>query len=78
MSYLTGDIPVGAYDSKRLTNVGLGHGTVDGGDGYTFFDPQTGTNCPLLSAHLQFHKPSDQLPERDRFPPGLGRFAISI
>jgi hypothetical protein len=25
MAYLTGDIPVGAYDPDRLSNLGLGH-----------------------------------------------------
>jgi len=42
MTYLTGAIPVGAYDASRLANLGLGHGAVDGGGGYTYFDPQTG------------------------------------
>jgi hypothetical protein len=42
MTYMTGDIPVGAYDSKRLANLGIGHGAVDGGFGYTYFNPQTG------------------------------------
>jgi hypothetical protein len=38
----TGDIPVGAYSVTRLANVGLGHGAIDAGGGYTFFDPGTG------------------------------------
>jgi hypothetical protein len=42
MTYLTGDIPIGAYDATRLANLGLGHGAIDGGGGYTYFDPQTG------------------------------------
>jgi len=42
MTYITGDIPVGAYDSARLSNIGIGHGTIDAGGGYTYFDPQTG------------------------------------
>jgi hypothetical protein len=42
MTYITGDIPVGAYDSTRLSNIGLGHGAIDGGGGYTYFNPQTG------------------------------------
>ena len=42
MIYATGDIPVGAYQSTRLANIGIGHGAVDGGLGYTFFDPKTG------------------------------------
>src|SRR5262249_25970783 len=42
MTYVTGDIPVGAYDPSRLANVGIGHGAVDAGAGYTYFDPRTG------------------------------------
>ena len=42
MVYLTGDIPVGAYDSTRLSNIGIGHGAIDGGVGYTYFDPTKG------------------------------------
>ena len=42
MTYVTGDIPVGAYDSTRLANLGIGHGAIDAGGGYTYFNPQTG------------------------------------
>lgn len=42
MTYVKGDIPVGAYDSTRLANIGLGHWAVDGGVGYTWFDPANG------------------------------------
>ena len=42
MTYVTGDIPVGAYQSTRLANLGLGHGAIDAGGGYTYFDRQTG------------------------------------
>jgi hypothetical protein len=42
MTYITGDAPVGAYDSKRLANLGIGHGAIDAGGGYTYFDPKTG------------------------------------
>jgi hypothetical protein len=42
MTYITGDIPVGAYDPTRLSNTGIGHGTIDAGAGYTYFNPQTG------------------------------------
>jgi hypothetical protein len=42
MTYITGDIPVGAYDSTRLSNIGIGHGAIDAGVGYTHFNPQTG------------------------------------
>ena len=42
MTYVTGDIPVGAYDPSRLANLGIGHGAIDGGFGYTYFNPQSG------------------------------------
>jgi hypothetical protein len=42
MAYITGDIPVGAYDSTRLSNIGIGHGAVDAGFGYTYFNQKTG------------------------------------
>jgi hypothetical protein len=42
MVYAMGDIPVGTYDSTRLANLGIGHGAVDSGVGYTYFDPKTG------------------------------------
>jgi len=51
MVYLTGDIPVGAYDPSRLANLGIGHGAIDGGGGYTYFDPKTGNE---FSAVLGF------------------------
>ena len=41
MTYVTGDIPVGAYDPNRLANIGIGHGAIDGGVGYTYFNPAT-------------------------------------
>jgi hypothetical protein len=42
MTYITGDIPVGAYQSNRLSNLGIGHGAIDAGAGYTYFNPATG------------------------------------
>src|SRR5580704_959613 len=35
MMYVTGDLSVGNYDSTRLANMGIGHGALDGGGGYT-------------------------------------------
>ena len=49
MTYLTGDIPVGAYDSTRLANLGIGHGAIDGGGGYTYFNPQTGQELSFVT-----------------------------
>ena len=42
MVYVTGDVPVGAYDPSRLTNIGIGHGAVDAGFGYTYLNQKTG------------------------------------
>jgi hypothetical protein len=42
MTYLTGDIPAGAYQSSRLANLGIGHGAIDGGGGYTYLNDKTG------------------------------------
>ena len=42
MVYGFGDIPVGAYDSTRLSNIGIGHGGIDFGAGYTYLNPMTG------------------------------------
>jgi hypothetical protein len=42
MTYVTGNIQVGRYDPNRLANLGLGHQALDGGVGYTYFNPHTG------------------------------------
>jgi len=46
MTYITGDIPVGAYQSTRLANMGIGHGAIDAGGGYTPISTRRpGMNC---------------------------------
>jgi hypothetical protein len=42
MTYITGNLTVGAYDPTRLINLGIGHNAIDAGGGYTYFDPRTG------------------------------------
>ena len=51
MAYVTGDVPVGTYSASSLSNIGIGHGAIDVGGGYTYFNPQTGRE---LSAVLGF------------------------
>jgi hypothetical protein len=51
MWYVTGDIPVGTYSSSSLANIGIGHGAIDTGAGYTYLNPQTGNE---FSAVLGF------------------------
>ena len=49
MAYLTGDIPTGLYSSSNLANIGLGHGVVDGGIGYTYLDQKTGHEFSVVT-----------------------------
>jgi hypothetical protein len=42
MVYGMTNVQIGTYDSKRLANLGYGHGAIDGGLGYTYFDPAKG------------------------------------
>jgi hypothetical protein len=49
MTYVTGDIPVGNYSSASLSNLGLGHGAIDGGGGYTYFNPATGRELSAVA-----------------------------
>ena len=42
MTYVTGDIPTGAYQKSRLANLGIGHGAIDAGGGYTYLNEKTG------------------------------------
>lgn len=48
LAYVTGDIPVGSYDPARLANLGIGHAAVDAGGGYTYFNPDTGTEASAV------------------------------
>jgi hypothetical protein len=61
MVYATGDVPIGAYDSSRLANLGIGHGTFDAGAGYTYFNPETGHEFSgVLGFTANFINPSTQ------------------
>jgi len=59
MTYITGDIPVGAYDPTRLANLGLGHAAIDGGGGYTYFNPQTGHEFSAVAGFTYNFKNQD-------------------
>jgi hypothetical protein len=61
MTYITGDIPVGAYDSARLANIGIGHWAMDAGGGYTYFDDKTGHEASaVLGFTYNFINPATQ------------------
>lgn len=53
MVYLTGNIPVGSYDSERIANLGIGHGAIDGGGAYTWFDAQNGREFSAVLGFTQ-------------------------
>jgi hypothetical protein len=42
MAYVSGDVPVGDYSPTRLSNIGIDHGAIDAGGGYTYLNPATG------------------------------------
>jgi hypothetical protein len=61
MTYVTGDIPVGAYDPNRLSNLGIGHAAIDGGGGYTFFNPAAGQEFSAVAGFTyNFKNPDTQ------------------
>jgi hypothetical protein len=49
MVYGMGDVPIGDYDPARLANLGIGHGAIDFGGGYTYFDPKAGNEFSVVS-----------------------------
>jgi hypothetical protein len=62
MTYLTGDIPVGDYSAQNIANIGIGHGAIDAGGGYTYFNPQTGNEfSAVIGATYNFINPSTQV-----------------
>jgi len=42
MVFVAAGVPVGDYDEDRLANLGIGHGSLNFGVGYTYFDHATG------------------------------------
>lgn len=59
MTYVTGDIPVGAYSPSRLANLGIGHAAIDAGGGYTYFNPQTGHEFSAVAGFTYNFKNQD-------------------
>jgi hypothetical protein len=51
ITYVTGNMPIGNYEARRLANLGIGHSALDGGFGYTYFNQKTGNE---FSAVLGF------------------------
>ena len=59
MTYLAGDIPVGSYEAGRLNVFGIGHGAIDGGAGYSYFDGSNGFSA-VAGLTYNFINPSTQ------------------
>jgi hypothetical protein len=61
MTYLAGAIPVGSYAAGRLNVFGIGHGAIDGGAGYSYFD-NDGVNgvSAVAGVTYNFINPSTQ------------------
>ena len=49
MVYGTAGIPVGAYNTDRLAALGLGHWSVDGGGGYTYYNEKAGVEFSAVA-----------------------------
>jgi hypothetical protein len=61
MTYITGNIETGIYDSKSLANLGLGHEAIDVGGGYTYFDQKAGRELSaVLGFTFNFKNPATQ------------------
>jgi hypothetical protein len=59
LTYLSGAIPVGSYEAGRLNVFGIGHGAIDGGAGYTYFDGSNGVSA-VAGLTYNFINPSTQ------------------
>jgi hypothetical protein len=61
MLFVDGDIPVGLYSSSSLANIGIGHGAIDAGGAYTYFNPETGHEFSVSTGFTyNFINPSTQ------------------
>jgi hypothetical protein len=61
MTYIQGDVPIGDYDAARLANLGIGHGAIDWGGGYTYFNAKTGNEFSWVAGlTYNFKNPSTQ------------------
>ena len=53
---------MGACDPARLANIGIGHGAIDGGGGYTYLNPATGhTFSGVAGFTYNFKNPDTQV-----------------
>ena len=48
MTYATGNIPVGRYGASDLAAIGIGHGAIDAGGGYTYLNEKSGWEFSIV------------------------------
>jgi hypothetical protein len=60
MIYGLMNFPVGTYDPSRIVSLGLGHWSIDGGGGYTYFNQPTGWEFSVV-AGLTYNFPNPHL-----------------
>lgn len=59
MAYVTGNIPVGAYDPDNLANIGIGHAAIDVGGAYTYYNQPSGWEFSATAGlTVNFENPS--------------------
>ena len=62
MTYVATNLPVGAYDSLRLANLGIGFWAIDAGGGYTYFNEKAGHEfSAVLGFTYNFINPATQI-----------------
>lgn len=47
--YATGNIPVGYFNPQSTANIGIGHGAIDAGGGYTYYNQKTGLEFSFVT-----------------------------
>jgi hypothetical protein len=68
MVYATAGIPVGLYNTDRLAALGLGHWSVDGGAGYTYYNEKAGIEFSAVAGlTYNFINPYTQYRSGDDF-----------
>jgi hypothetical protein len=72
MDYVMGLVPVGSYDPDRLANLGLGHGAVDWGAGYTYLDPSTGREFSIVGGLTYNFENPDTITRTASIPTSTG------
>jgi hypothetical protein len=61
LAYAGFNIPAGLFNAARFANIGIGHGAIDAGGGYTYFNQKTGWEYSgVIGFTYSFINPSTQ------------------